>query len=819
MLLMANGRGNIQASFEQQPPIPETFYVQQIKDAADGENNLILRVKYYDDPSLPEDINLFFGSTTLTLKDDGVFPDLEPGDFNYAVSYLEDIPAFIEHIQMLEETAKNQGGIYHFTGRNGNFILPDNIPLFEVEKFNGFNPVQVYQPILNVALCNEDLKKEKSLFITDLSVVEDEARTFNVVTGVGNPQGAWTFGTLMKNIANEPQTGVSTKEFLREWVSTWLVSHNHIDPAIDVSEVELVPRGAIVDHLIKPWLVKANPTVNITFNQTTWEDYWDATPESELLKYAPFRLMAIVNRLDLKSNASYGPSIANSGETRFIFTLIDPVTGDVPFGDARLQTNPANSINGGLLDWRGMNVILEYGNPFTNECDLKLFAQQWYDLSAHNFGPTTNDFNDNLELITKQVTDVGVGGTKNMNGSAINQIRTNERLFLEFGNTTPTGPWDVASWELRQFELGDGSHYLEPTVVSNTPIDELPQGGYSSYNHYQPNLAPNVSGQIYSPSLNGYSSNTSLIDWIYGPNGNSINKVRVMNENHIIPQNLLSMGAQVKFEISHYFNFNWTQLPASIYNGSTSDPTVHTPDLEAKTIRHNISLNTCQGCHAGENKTAFTMVRPQGYGQSAIYWNNGIPDGVTEPMDDRFVINNQNNGSTFDHYFNAATNGANPNIGNNYYNQDNDNSFYQAVSPFLTGRRYRNNNTLNDNPLGSPATTANPWDDDLFDGEGLIGQPANSQNLADDQLTGFFFVNDPSNESISIPSSAGLGAGEGGSFPQVHDKKWGFNDLQRRKIFLCNFIQTNCGTSSSGQTSTLSIISSLSFIPFAKGAH
>ncbi len=98
------------------------------------------------------------------------------------------------------------------------------------------------------------------------------------------------------------------------------------------------------------------------------------------------------------------------------------------------------------------------------------------------------------------------------------------------------------------------------------------------------------------------------------------------------------------------------------------------------------------------------------------------------------------------------------------------------VSLFLTGRRYSSN--------------GNGWQDDEVNDigieGGLIGNPDNNNppNLAEDGLRGLYYVNDPSNQSSNnFP-------GQGGNFPQLHNKRWGQNDLQRRQDDLCFFIQS-----------------------------
>ncbi|MBK7691158.1 MAG: hypothetical protein IPJ31_08585 [Bacteroidetes bacterium] len=240
--------------------------------------------------------------------------------------------------------------------------------------------------MVDAITCLDDLKKENSLLITDLSVVEDINRTYNVVAGTGNATGVWTFGEMMKNIANtNANNGV--KDFLKSWVKLL-----RLDNVVAMNQ------------FIGPWISKArglNTPINVQKDMQAaniWETEWDnaLTTEEGLLQNAPFKLTAIVNRIDLRQNVAYMQNMSNTGETRFIFTMVNPYTGQIPL----LDNNDFTSQN--FIDWKGFNVIFEYGNIQTNLCDLQNFALQWYNLSSLTLGST--DYLDALELITNSVT-------------------------------------------------------------------------------------------------------------------------------------------------------------------------------------------------------------------------------------------------------------------------------------------------------------------------------------------------------------------------------------------------------------------------------
>ncbi|HRO43740.1 MAG TPA: hypothetical protein PL009_12960 [Flavipsychrobacter sp.] len=262
---------------------------------------------------------------------------------------------------------------------------------------------------------------------------------------------------------------------------------------------------------------------------------------------------------------------------------------------------------GDFIDWQGMNVILEYGNPHTNLCDLRDYAQAWLDLSDYTLG--SSSYNTALEAITHEVIDANVA-TGKPNGSALNQLRTNERLFQpSISVPFPNGVqlWQESDWELSQFELNGSSHLLAPAPVTNTPVNEA-------------NMGTNLSGQILAGTGSWGAGIEALIDWSFK------SKLKLKQGFHNLPLNYTYNGdvlkqaatARIDAEQLHFWDFNWSNNSTTFYTYiSPSNPNSHNYE---KDLRQQLSLNTCQGCHAGETKTMFTQMTPVGYGESHNYW-------------------------------------------------------------------------------------------------------------------------------------------------------------------------------------------------------
>lgn len=288
-------------------------------------------------------------------------------------------------------------------------------------------------PLIAVAEVNID----KELFITDLKVVNHPAES-------KDPNGAFHIRTLLANMA---PYGATEKEVLLSLVNS-----------LKANSPDLPSRD--IDRVIKPWkrwkldgtlLAETDPLPD----DATWEINWSK---------APFRLTAIVNRLDLKQN----PNIANAGEGRFVFCAVDPLNP---------ETGSPTSFT----------LILEYIQPAATEADVLAVATEWHVLGS--FPDFNADYITQLKKVTAHFAGKGAMPTR-PNGSALGQLRTNEILLNPSG-----GP----GWELRELAIGKGSGLLESTTVKLTPHHALDNTEVLSF--LLRSLGPNVSEQVHESIL------------------------------------------------------------------------------------------------------------------------------------------------------------------------------------------------------------------------------------------------------------------------------------------------------------------------------
>ena len=253
-----------------------------------------------------------------------------------------------------------------------------------------------------------DVVVNKELMITNLSVVND-ART-------KGPDGPWSFGALMTRMAGPTDPSA----FVVKWLQTWEADQ-------PVNGFSIPKRTQIRKLVIEPWMKKDNG------GQTVPDGSWKVN-----FANAPFRLLAIVNRLDLMRETT--TSVANAGEGRFVFGVLGPAGEALPF-----------------------TVIFEYEQLATTREQLRGWAQQWHALSTTGSAPFDETYKAALQVITDRFSGSNAAPNK-PNGSALNQLRTNEIALVLQDNLS-------RGWELREFHIANG--LLTPATTRQSPSNSF----------------------------------------------------------------------------------------------------------------------------------------------------------------------------------------------------------------------------------------------------------------------------------------------------------------------------------------------------------
>lgn len=372
--------------------------------------------------------------------------------------------------------------------------------------------------------------QDRVLMIRDPLVVHDPLRTFDVCTNTGTPMGVWTFGHLMTEMANQTASGISPSTFVENWLNHWLANQN-------INNFTVPNRAAAMQALINDWR--------------------NASGGGPLdLSIAPFRLLAITPRVDLRTtvggSGGYGSTGAgaflDAGEARFTFGVVLPQN--------YVQSRPLMSIGAGVIPNNCLatlfSVIFEYRVPKCECRDVRAWARAWRRLN--NFVPGSATYNGLLERLTRTFTDRNRNPAR-PNRSAIGQVRSNE-IALQI-------PWEIREFQLRMMPFS----FLLETTTADSPDDSF-------------NVRPGFPAP--PPDFGNF-----VIDVFNGVTGPSVPL-------------LYPLGSGNNFLGAH----PRTPNPGTTFWSAAIFPTCAAPDQ----TRHLTSFGTCNGCHARETNTVFQHI-------------------------------------------------------------------------------------------------------------------------------------------------------------------------------------------------------------------
>ncbi|HTV19278.1 MAG TPA: hypothetical protein VMG12_11420 [Polyangiaceae bacterium] len=382
---------------------------------------------------------------------------------------------------------------------------------------------------------------EESLMVTDPAVVQDTSRTNDACMGGGAPNGVWTFKHLMDEMATG--SGLSTHDFVVRWLSRWLRSY--------VVNGDTVPaRRQMFNQVILPWANRSGVRATLSRTGTL------ALSGPLDLDQAPFRLSAIVNRLDL-GNTSSGPSLYGGG------TSSEPLDA----GELRFVFGVQNLDTCSMLRF---SVIFEYGVPITGCRSVRRWALDWTRLNNPSFAPRFSaGWLAHLESMTESVVRHGAAPGKG-NDNALNQIRTNE---IALGSP----------WELREFRLSIEDAALDTDTPANGAL--------------RPHtVAMTPDDSAFSPTPDATTDAFVLGDVLSGVPASVPTLPDDCSASFSVPGEF----AGAPFRGGNSFTDPPTHWRASI------DPT----DNREMCARHQFSLNTCNGCHRRDTDTFFFHVDP-----------------------------------------------------------------------------------------------------------------------------------------------------------------------------------------------------------------
>jgi hypothetical protein len=228
--------------------------------------------------------------------------------------------------------------------------------------------------------------------------------------------GSWHIGEVVRQLLGGNPSPGQVESFFRNWVQNWQVE----------------TRFGSGDS------ARARPDFALVLNE--WREASEARGVEGLdLAIAPFRLIGITNRLDLRNPLVNG----DAGEARLTFALLERAT-DRP-QDAAVAARP-------------FTLIFEYKISVGSDSEINRWAKLWHELGSVPCSASSCEaFASRLAQITRMFTHRNQGGFVQ---ARLGQARTNE---IAFGDP----------WELREFNLmpaqGGATARLIMVDVKKTP--------------------------------------------------------------------------------------------------------------------------------------------------------------------------------------------------------------------------------------------------------------------------------------------------------------------------------------------------------------
>lgn len=242
--------------------------------------------------------------------------------------------------------------------------------------------------------CAAVVDRWKELLVIHRSVLMDRRARNDV------DDAPWSFRARLEDLAGDRD---GARAFAHAWLDQWRTV-----TSVGPDRAPVTPRPGVGPVLVEPWLASSGGE----------------------LAGAPFRLIAVVNRPDLRQRAD--ACGGSAGELRFVYSATDPITD---------QAIP-------------MTIIVEIPYPATRAA--REWIDAWHALASKPFGP---EYNDALAALTEEVTKGSPAGSW--------LVRTNEIAL---------GEPDALPWEMREFALQTDAHggrRLAQIPMATTPRIEL----------------------------------------------------------------------------------------------------------------------------------------------------------------------------------------------------------------------------------------------------------------------------------------------------------------------------------------------------------
>lgn len=370
----------------------------------------------------------------------------------------------------------------------------------------------------------------QSLLITMTSVTRDSTRTEDPCSTTPSDENkVWSIGHLLKREAEK--NGIVPSTYVNAWMNAWTSS-------------------AFINGQMVPPL--NGPNV-----RTYWQRFAGGSTGLPLHK-APFYLLAIVNRPDLRKHRPLGEPLG--GEVRFVFGILGASQNNPPC--PTVSADPVSTI------------ILEYSPAKADENQVRDFHRRWLDLSTM----TGAAYRTALQNLTEEV----------VNSGRLLRIRTNDGPIGGKVGGAQTG------WDFVEFEPNATTKLLQRSTIKQSPSMALAGGFLLMSDWIWANRAP-----LYQ----------NAFDYEIGRTGNrTVTNLPIGS--YSVPNQFPGTPTWFRGAMESSTTTAWSPQPPIGLPPSQS--------LDWIEARFRFSVGTCSGCHGSETGTAFLHIHPgQGPGFEA----------------------------------------------------------------------------------------------------------------------------------------------------------------------------------------------------------
>jgi len=393
------------------------------------------------------------------------------------------------------------------------------------------------------------------LLITDVAVVDSAQAIY---------PGVWSWGHLMEQSLGKEEAPYK----IAEWLNSW--SRGQIPNPQGRIRKGPAPREGVRERIILNWQKRDGYSPE------------SLQPWKPILANAPFRLLAIANRMDLgqpiaANSKSGGYSASNSavdstaGEARLVYCLVD--------GNDRVEKP-------------GLTLIAEYGLDAVQEGRRLDWAIAWHSLGeCKSFDGA---YLDALAALTRCFTDRRPEKLENplppaaeKTPTVLDHLKQDSvgksiqllRLRINDGVTGQVR-------EFREFAVLEGS--LSAAVLPGAPAAEF-------FDEKTP-------------------ANRELTQWLEDEVVRQQNKQEIALRDSVIKER---MPIQVTLPTTLYVSRN--EMAVGTFALPATQPKDHWNGwgLRNPELRRTVSLNSCCGCHCGDTNSDFFHVFPREKGEAS----------------------------------------------------------------------------------------------------------------------------------------------------------------------------------------------------------